>query len=138
MMRVQWLVLLVGIIALLIGLEYWRHIRKVKRRLAGRRPGVLFFAESLSRDPGDPLIRRTHETLVRHGGEDLQLVRADDDLNGMYGIDGEDIDELVLELAKHINPDAESKLGVLGGHVRTARDLVELLERLQKLQRAEG
>lgn len=108
--------------------------RRVRRRDASRRPGHGAFAESLGRDPNDAIAIATYEALLRVGGHELVVIRADDDIERDYGISDEDIDELVIAAAERSAGVGKDRLIGCHGRIRTPRELVALLERLQSTE----
>ena len=108
-----------------------------KRRLlrASRVPGPAAFAESLGRPECDPIVQAVYSALVGEAGDELSVVRADDDLEQLWGIVDEDLDDVALKAVEGLP--ASWSVDLAGYYRRglTPRILVEFLE--QRSRRGE-
>ncbi|MFN8589403.1 MAG: hypothetical protein U0704_16550 [Candidatus Eisenbacteria bacterium] len=102
--------------------------RRRREMVTGRDRGISAFAQSLERPESDPVVQAVYAALVGEAGDELQFVRADDDLEQLWGIVEEDLDDVAVraaaELSAHWSVD-------LSGHYQlglTPRMLVEFLD----------
>ena len=88
----------------------WRRERWRTQILDGRERGLSHFAFSLGRAECDPVTRAVYSALVSEAGGELAMVRADDDLDLVWGIVGEDLEDVVCATGEHLQIAAKWEL----------------------------
>ncbi len=119
-------VIVSGVVGLMT-LSYAR-IEAIRWPIRARRmPGLGGFAESFGRTEVDVVVRAVYRAIVHERGPQLVVVRADDDLQGLWGIVDEDLDDLVRACIGNLPPHLKFELA--GHHnLTTPRDVVEFIE----------
>jgi hypothetical protein len=124
----NWLVVaLVGVLAL-FALVHLRGGRRRTRVLAGRVPGIIEFAKSLSRGRDDPTVRAVYEAVLHEIGPEAAAVRGDGDLGSLWGVVDEDLDDLVLDAVARLPEGKRCDLRGTFALVSTPRQVIELIE----------
>lgn len=123
----------IGLVVAIVIVASMRHGARRRRILRLRSKGIDAFALSLGRDVHDPLVIAVYDILCRDVGSDGERIRADDDLSVMYGVVGEDLDDIVEEVAQRCNRDLRHA-EALGQIVSwTPRCIIDFISRLPEL-----
>src|SRR5437762_12683199 len=85
----------VAIVLSVPAVRFFRARRVVSGLREKRVPGAAAFAASLGRPSDDPVAMATFMALREECGDELDYVRSDDDLGHLYGIVGEDLDDVL-------------------------------------------
>jgi hypothetical protein len=91
------------------------------------------FASSLGRCVGDPITVTLYQVLIEVGGNELQVVRADDSLSHLFGIVDDDIDDVIEQTVSRLQGNASQ---VLDGQYITLSTPREMVGFLTKVLRA--
>lgn len=119
-------------VACFVGVFWLMQVRmnRSMQRLRGERTaGVIPFAESLGRPPSNPTVAGVYAALCGEA-DDLRVARADDDLEDLYGIVDDDLDDLTLAAVSRCLGWSKRDLRGHSVRIRTPRDLVNWIEAL--------
>lgn len=117
-----------------VGSERRRH-----RLMRSRIPGLAEFARSLGRDERDRAVVALFEALRKEVGPGMEYARGDDSMGNVWGIAGEDVDDLVEEAYARVGLDAKTELRGRFMKLETLREVLEVLEEvLRRKARLEG
>ncbi len=124
----SWLARVVVSVLAVFALGYLRAERRRKRALAGRVAGISEFARSLDRPEGDPAVRAVYDAMLDECRSEAAVVHGDDDLSSLWGVEDEDLDELVLNAVARLPESMRFDLRGTFVSVRTPRQVIELIE----------